>query len=115
MISTRTKATLEAAKKRGKKLGGVRRKIVGWDARGKPVYGDVANGSSKGRAAAMRVRQERAATRAADLAPTIRALQAAGATSLRDIAAGLNEKGIPTARGRGIWSAPQVARVLERL
>src|SRR6201986_1044608 len=29
MISTRTKAALEAAKKRGKMLGGVRRKIVG--------------------------------------------------------------------------------------
>jgi hypothetical protein len=39
----------------------------------------------------------------------------AGATSLRAIAAGLNEQGIPTARGTGKWSAVQVARVLERL
>jgi hypothetical protein len=31
-------------------------------------------------------------------APTIRELQAAGAKSLRDIATGLNERGIPTAR-----------------
>jgi len=36
-------------------------------------------------------------------------------TSLRAIAAGLNEKGIPTARGDGEWTATQVMRVLERL
>jgi hypothetical protein len=33
--------------------------------------------------------------------PTVNALQAAGATSLRAIAKGLNAQGIPTARGRG--------------
>jgi hypothetical protein len=49
------------------------------------------------------------------IGPTVRALQAAGATSLRAIAAGLNEQGIPTARGAGKWSAVQVARVLDRL
>ena len=49
-------------------------------------------------------RRERAAARAADLAPTIAALQAAGATTLRAIAAGLNEQGIPTARGDGEWA-----------
>ena len=42
---------------------------------------------------------------AADVAPTIRRLQAEGATSLRAIAAGLNAQGIPTARGGGTWSA----------
>jgi hypothetical protein len=53
--------------------------------------------------------------RAADLAPTIRELQAVGAMSLRAIAAGLNERGIPTARGEGEWTATQVMRVLERV
>jgi hypothetical protein len=53
--------------------------------------------------------------RAADIAPTIRALQEDGATSLNAIAAGLNAKGIPTARGAGQWTATQVARVLERM
>ena len=48
-------------------------------------------------------------------APTIRDLQAAGAKTLRAIAAGLNAKGIPTARGDGEWTAVQVSRVLERL
>jgi hypothetical protein len=42
-------------------------------------------------------------------------LQAAGATSLRAIADGLNARCIPTARGSGEWSAVQVMRVLERL
>jgi hypothetical protein len=59
-------------------------------------------------------RQERTGARAADLAPIIKELQAAGKTSLRAIAAGLNEQGIPTARG-GEWSSPQVMRILERL
>ena len=40
-------------------------------------------------------------------------VQASGSLSLRSIAAGLNERGIPTARG-GTWSAVQVKRVLER-
>ena len=50
-----------------------------------------------------------------DLSETIAELQAAGATSLRAIATGLNERGIPTARGEGEWTATQVMRVLERL
>ena len=54
----------------------------------------------------------RARNRAIDLAPTIKELQAAGCESLRAIAAGLEECGIPAARG-GKWSAVQVARLLE--
>jgi hypothetical protein len=49
-----------------------------------------------------------------DLAPIIKELQAAGKTCLRAIAAGLNDAGVPTARG-GRWSSPQVMRMLERL
>src|ERR1700738_5356820 len=64
--------------------------------------------SINGRAAV----QERARSRAMDLAPTIQELQAAGCESLRAIAAGLEERGIPAARG-GKWSAVQVARLLE--
>ena len=71
--------------------------------------------SAKHRAKAIAARNERADARVADLAETIKELQASGATSLRAIAAGLNERGIPTARGDGSWSAPQVMRVLERL
>jgi hypothetical protein len=39
----------------------------------------------------------------------------AGAASLRSIAAALNDRSIPTARGAGRWSAVQVSRVLARL
>jgi hypothetical protein len=57
---------------------------------------------------------ERADARAADVMPSINQLRASGATSLRAIAAGLNEQNIPTARGRGQWSATQVMNVLRR-
>lgn len=51
------------------------------------------------------------AHRLACIGPVIAELQAAGAWSLRDIAAALNERGIPTARETGSWSATQVMRV----
>jgi DNA invertase Pin-like site-specific DNA recombinase len=96
MISARTKAALAAAKRRGVQLGGDR---------GKPP-------TAKMRKRSAAVRQESASKRAADLKPTIEELQASGATSLRAIAAGLNDRGIPTANGAGIWTATQVMRVL---
>ncbi len=99
MISKRTKDALTAAKRRGVKLGGDR------------GVAPTAKMRAKGRA----VLQARANSRALDIAPIVAELRAAGATSLRAIADGLNAKGIPTARGDGQWSAVQVARVLERL
>jgi DNA invertase Pin-like site-specific DNA recombinase len=115
MISRRTKDALAMARKRGVKLGGRRRKVIGRHANGKPIYGDVAHGTASALARAVQVVQQRADARASDIAPTIKALQAGGATSLRAIAAGLNAQNIPTARGGGTWSAVQVARVLERI
>jgi hypothetical protein len=47
----------------------------------------------------------------ADLRPIITDVQVSGASSLRQIAAGLNQRGIPTARGRA-WSAVQIKPVL---
>jgi len=67
--------------------------------------------ASKGRQTSIRVRQERARQRAAELAPIIAELQAGGVTTLKAIADALNERGIPTARG-GRWSAVQVSRVI---
>src|SRR4051812_29763385 len=66
MISARTKAALAAAKRRGVKLGGDR----------------GARLTAKARAAGRAALQERARKRAADLAPTIKELQAAGFESL---------------------------------
>ncbi|MCJ2110755.1 recombinase family protein [Methylobacterium sp. E-025] len=97
MISLRTKAALAAAKARGVKLGG--------DRGGMPPVGASARGGEATKA--------KATTRAWDVAPVIDEVQAAGAVSLREIAAGLNARGIPTARG-GTWSAVQVKRVLAR-
>jgi DNA invertase Pin-like site-specific DNA recombinase len=98
MISHRTKMALAQAKKRGTKLGGDRGVVP----------------SKRARAAAAAAIQERVSSRAADIAPTIAGLQAAGTTSLRAIAAALNGLGITTARG-GEWDQTQVRRMLARL
>jgi hypothetical protein len=58
---------------------------------------------------------ERANRHAADVASTVKDLQAAGTTTLVGIAAALNERGIPTASGQGTWHAIQVSRVLARI
>jgi DNA invertase Pin-like site-specific DNA recombinase len=99
MISKRTKEALAAAKRRGVKLGGDRGVVP----------------SRKARKLAIETLRARANNRAADIAPIIADLQAGGAESLRAIAEGLNEAGIPTARGQGKWSAIQVQRTLARL
>lgn len=100
MISKRTRDALAAAKARGKKLGGDRGNL--------PAVAD------QGRAASIAVRQGRAQRRAADLAPILAEVRASGAVSLREIAAALNARRIPTARG-GSWSAVQVKRLLEQV
>jgi DNA invertase Pin-like site-specific DNA recombinase len=106
-ISARTKAALAAAKARGTKLGGRRPRKNG--------NGELVTIDADMRALGIAARQRVAADRASDIAPTIRSLQAAGATSLRAIAKGLNDAAIPTAKGSGEWSAVQVQRVMSRL
>ena len=97
-ISERTKAALKAARARGVVLGGDRGNLT-------PEV------RAKGRKSAIKVRKAAAAKRAADLLPIIESIRAAGAISLQDIADGLNQRGIPAARG-GIWQPAQVMRVL---
>ncbi len=97
MISARTKAALAAAKARGAKLG-----------RPENLRNQEA-GREQGRARRTAI----AGARVADLRPILDNVQASGAKSLRQIAAALNGRGIPSARG-GAWSAVQVKRVLER-
>jgi DNA invertase Pin-like site-specific DNA recombinase len=98
MISERTKAALAAARRRGVQLGG---------------YNKDPKLTVKARKAGQEANRAKAAARATDLAPAISELRAGGPRSLRAIAAGLNERGIPTARG-GVWTATQVMRVMER-
>jgi DNA invertase Pin-like site-specific DNA recombinase len=100
MISQRTKAALAAARARGTRLGGAR-----WNS------GSIA---AKGQAASIRVRAAKANKRASDLRPLIDSIRSNGASSLRQIAAALNQKGIPAARG-GQWTSVQVGRILAHL
>ncbi len=97
MISARTKLALAAAKRKGVVLGGDR-------GNARLIY-------RKGARASAQVRGEKAQRRAADLLPVITDLRTKGATSLRQIAEGLNQRGILTARGAA-WSAVQVARTM---
>jgi DNA invertase Pin-like site-specific DNA recombinase len=99
MIGARTRAALQAAKMRGVRLG---------------MPGNLSVQARRlGAAVSAGVRSTRVDQRAADLAPILLEIQATGGASLRQIAAALDERGIPAARG-GRWSAAQVQRLLER-
>jgi DNA invertase Pin-like site-specific DNA recombinase len=96
-ISSRTKAALAAAKRRGVRLG---------------TPTNLTNTARRrGTASSVAVRQMKAAQRARDLAPIIEDVKRSGARSLRQIAAALNEHEWTTARGSR-WTASQVRRVL---
>jgi DNA invertase Pin-like site-specific DNA recombinase len=99
MISTRTKAALAAAKRRGTKLGGDR----GQDWRKVSRLGNRASAVARG---------EAAAKRNADTLAVIQDIIGGQDWSLRQIAEALNERGFETARG-GQWSPTQVVRVLQ--
>jgi DNA invertase Pin-like site-specific DNA recombinase len=94
MISERTKAGLAAARARGVVLGG-------------PNLAEV-------RAIVLARQKAEADAHAAVVMPLIREAQAAGAKSLRQIAAALTGRGVPTARG-GRWEAATVANILKRV
>ena len=93
LTGERTKLALAAAKARGVKLGGPKLREA------------AARGAATNRAKADRF--------AANVLPLIRAAQKAGVHSLRDIAASLTARGVPTARG-GSWSAVHVSAILQR-
>lgn len=96
-ISARTKAALAVVKSQGVKLGNPQnlknRKL----------------GSERGAG----TRAARADERAALVLPIIAELRAAGLVTLRELAAELNARGIPAARG-GEWSSVAVMRALAR-
>ena len=79
-----TKAALAAAKASGTQLGGRRVSLERW--------AEIRSGASL-------ARMRQSEKRAADLLPAIRSIEAEGAKSLRQIAAGLNERNIVTPRG----------------
>jgi DNA invertase Pin-like site-specific DNA recombinase len=95
VISARTKAALAAAKARGVTLGNPR----------------LQETRAKGEA----IRTANADEYAARLAPTIRAIQAAGVTGLRAIARELAARKVETRRGSTHWEPAQVKQLLMRL
>ena len=94
MISARTKEGLAAAKERGVKLGN-------------PSIADARAKAEESRAAG-------ADEFARSVEPVIRAIQAAGVTSLRGIARELVARKVETRRG-GAWTPVQVSDLLKRL
>lgn len=93
LISTRTRQALAAAKARGVTLGNPQLSVA-----------------RKNALQAVTVEADRFA---ANVLPIIREAQKAGASTLREIAAALNARGVATARG-GQWHAKSVSNILER-
>jgi DNA invertase Pin-like site-specific DNA recombinase len=94
LISARTKAALRAAKARGQILGNPR--------------------LDEARAAAQASIAAAADVNAMRLAPVLREVENAGATSLRQIAAALDARGVPSVTG-GRWSPQAVANLKRRV
>jgi DNA invertase Pin-like site-specific DNA recombinase len=94
LISARTKDALAAAKDRGQRLG------------------NPTNLADAGRLGAASGRR-RAEQHAANILPIVAEVRRAGARTLREIAAGLTARGVPTQRG-GEWTATAVKRLLDR-
>lgn len=97
-ISARTKAALAAAKARGVKLG--------WTA--------TLQASRATARVATLAAIKAAKGRAEELRDVVEAARADGLTSLRQLAARLNELGISTPRG-GVWAPASVSRLLLQL
>jgi DNA invertase Pin-like site-specific DNA recombinase len=93
MISTRTRDALAAAKARGVKLGD-------------PKLAEVCR-------IGHRTQAEPADRFAANTRPVIEQIRKSGITSLRGIAAALNARGVPTARG-GTWTPVQIMAIERR-
>lgn len=92
-ISERTKAALQVAKARGKKLGAPN------PAQAAPLGGEAT--------------KSKAQRYAQNVLPVIRELQRLGVTTLRELAAALTARGIPTFRG-GQWYPTTVRNLLLR-
>jgi DNA invertase Pin-like site-specific DNA recombinase len=105
LVSARTKSALAALKERESKKPEGQRRRLGSRRRARLKDGARARGAHV----------VAAHHRAADMAGIIKAIQAAGVTTLQGIADELNRQGIPTAARRGEWQPVQVQRVLRRI
>jgi DNA invertase Pin-like site-specific DNA recombinase len=94
LIAARTKTALRAARDRGVRLGNPR--------------------LAQARAVANSRKKAEADQTASEVLPVIESIRQAGATSLREIAAALEDRGIRTPRGGTAWTAMAVKRVIAR-
>ncbi len=99
--SRRTKEALAVAKARGVKLGN-------------PNGAEALRRAGKGTLPLRQAVARNADAHAADLAPVVADIRAAGHTSLRAIAAELNARGMLTRRG-GRWHVSNVRNLLQRV
>ena len=95
LASVRTRAALAAAKARGVRLGN-------------PALQPGSTGQARAAAA---VKAEQARRRAADLAPILAEIRAAGLTTYGGISRALAARGVPTLSGRGRWDPATVRRL----
>lgn len=100
-ISRRTKEALEAAKRRGVKLGN-------------PNGASSLLRAGRGNSASVQAIKARADEHAKRLGPVVEALKGEGVMSLGALAEALNERGMLTPRG-GMWHKTSVRNLLERL
>ena len=100
-ISKRTKEALTVARARGVRLGN-------------PNGIEAIQRAGKGGAPLRAAIAKNAARHARDLAPVVDDIRVGGATSLRAIAAELNDRGMLTRRG-GRWHVSTVMNLLDRL
>lgn len=109
-ISRRTKDALAEARKRGKELGGKRRR--------KGTGEVVMTLTDETRQRSATARAEKAARRASDILPIVATIRAkiGPDASLGAIARALTDEGVRTPSGRSrTWTAVQVSRLLERV
>ena len=93
LISERTRAALQAAKARGKRLGS-------------PVAAQTVAKARAARSAYARAGSESARV-------VIRDIRASGGTTLKGIPAALQARGVRTPRGNTVWNPMQVSRLLD--
>ena len=99
MIAARTKAAMAAAKARGVRFGN-------------PRGAAALRAAGKGNTASNAAQRASAAAYRARLRPIVAAIRASGVTSLREVAAELDRRGILTRRG-GRWRASTVCELLK--
>lgn len=114
LISQRTKAALQAVRKRGTWVKADGTPYKTGQRLGNPNGAAAFRRAAKGNSDAVAAIKEGAQSFAEELRSTVSELRASGAVTLPKLAAGLNERQIKTPRG-GRWHASTVSNLIKRL